>query len=171
MLPALMSTVVNVDVPVAVRSVTVAGEADEAPIVVPSIAPALMSTVARVAVPVALSVVNEPAPAVVPPMVTLSIAPELMSTEVITPVVILAVLRVVVPVTPNVLPIVNVPATAPLISTSSVSMCAVPSKYKSLNSKPDVPKSISLVITGIIAPSEKRNCSTAAEDTSTKTPT
>ena len=70
MLPALISTVDRVDVPEAVRAVTVAAAAVFAPIIVPSIAPPLISTVVRVDVPVALSVVNEPTPAVVPPMVT-----------------------------------------------------------------------------------------------------
>ena len=54
---------------------------------------------------------------------------------------------VVTPVTPK------VPATVAFTSTSKVSTCAVPSKNKSLNSKEDVPKSISLFVTGTIAPS------------------
>ena len=43
----------------------------------------------------------------------------------------------------------------------------VPSKYPSLNSKELVPKSISLSVTGTIAPSCILICSTAAEETST----
>jgi len=46
----------------------------------------------------------------------------------------------------------------------------MPSTYKSLNSKLDVPRSISLSVTGTIAPSCIRNCSTAADDTSLKNP-
>ena len=55
--------------------------------------------------------------------------------------------RVVAPVTPS------VPATVAFTSTSSVSIWAVPSRNKSLNSKEDVPRSISLSVTGTIAPS------------------
>jgi hypothetical protein len=71
---------------------------------------------------------------------------------------------VVAPVTPK------VPATVPFTSTSSVSICAVPSMKRSLNSNELVPKSISLSVTGDITPSEILICSTAAEDTSTNTP-
>ena len=73
--------------------------------------------------------------------------------------------RVVAPVTPN------VPATVAFSSTSSVSMCAVPSMCRSLNSVPDAPKSISLSVTGSIAPSWILTCSTAEELTSLKNPT
>jgi len=55
---------------------------------------------------------------------------------------------VVAPVTPK------VPATVPFTSTSSVSICAVPSIKRSLNSRELVPKSISLSVTGDITPSE-----------------
>ena len=67
--------------------------------------------------------------------------------------------RVVAPVTPNVLDSVVAPVTpkvVPIVAASStvrVSMVAVPSKYKFLNSKEEVPKSMSLSVTGIIAPS------------------
>ena len=54
---------------------------------------------------------------------------------------------VVAPVTPK------VPATVPFTSTSKVSTWAVPSKNKSLNSNELVPKSISLSVTGTMAPS------------------
>ena len=47
----------------------------------------------------------------------------------------------------------------------------MPSRYKSLNSKEAVPKSMSLSDTGIIAPSCIRTCSTAEELTSVKKPT
>jgi hypothetical protein len=50
----------------------------------------------------------------------------------------------------------------------NVSILAVPSINKSLNSKLDVPKSISLSVIGTIAPSCILNCCTAAEDTSLK---
>ena len=71
---------------------------------------------------------------------------------------------VVAPVTPK------VPATVPFTSTSSVSICAVPSINRSLNSRELVPKSISLSVTGDITPSDILICSTAALETSTKTP-
>ena len=74
-------------------------------------------------------------------------------------------LAVTAPVTPN------VPATVAFSSTSSVSMCAVPSMCRSLNSVPDAPKSISLSVTGSIAPSWILTCSTAEELTSLKNPT
>ena len=47
----------------------------------------------------------------------------------------------------------SVPATVAFSSTSRVSICAVPSKNISLNSNDAVPKSISLSVTGTIAPS------------------
>ena len=47
------------------------------------------------------------------------------------------------------------------------SMLAVPSTNKSLNSREEVPKSISLSVIGTIAPSCILNCCTAADDTST----
>ena len=84
--------------------------------------------------------------------------------------------RVVAPVTPNVeLSVVapvtpRVPATVAFASTARVSMVAVPSRYKSLNSSEDVPRSISLSVTGTIAPSCIRTCSTADPETSTYTP-
>ena len=43
----------------------------------------------------------------------------------------------------------------------------MPSTNKSLNSKLDVPKSISLSVIGTIAPSCILNCCVAVEDTST----
>ena len=48
-----------------------------------------------------------------------------------------------------------------------VSIFAVPSINKSLNSREEVPKSISLSVMGTIAPSCILICCTAAEDTST----
>ena len=56
-------------------------------------------------------------------------------------------LKAVAPVT------VSVPAIVAFSSMSNVSICAVPSMYKSLNSALDEPKSISLSVTGTIAPS------------------
>ena len=64
------------------------------------------------------------------------------------------------PVTPN------VPATVAFTSTSRVSICAVPSINISLNSSDAVPKSISLVVMGTIAPSCIRTCCVAAPPTS-----
>lgn len=55
-----------------------------------------------------------------------------------------------------------------LSSTVSVSIVAVPSINKSLNSKLDVPRSMSLSVTGTITPSCILICSTAEEDTSLK---
>ncbi len=49
----------------------------------------------------------------------------------------------------------------------NVSILAVPSINKSLNSREEVPKSTSLSVTGTIAPSCILTCSTAADDTST----
>ena len=74
-------------------------------------------------------------------------------------------LKAVAPVT------VSVPAIVAFSSTSNVSMCAVPSRYKSLNSVPDAPKSMSLSVTGSIAPSCIRTCSTAELLTSVNIPT
>ena len=68
------------------------------------------------------------------------------------------------PVTPN------VPATVALTSTSKVSIWAVPSINKSLNSKEDVPKSTSLSVTGETTQYDILICYTAALETSTKTP-
>ena len=48
-----------------------------------------------------------------------------------------------------------------------VSIFAVPSINKSLNSREEVPKSISLSVMGTIAPSCIINCCTAEDDTST----
>ena len=47
----------------------------------------------------------------------------------------------------------------------NVSILAVPSINKSLNSREDVPKSISLSVIGTIAPSCILNCCTADDDT------
>ena len=52
----------------------------------------------------------------------------------------------------------------------TVSIKAVPSMYKFLNSRVDPPRSMSLSVTGAIRPSEIRICSTAAALTSTNTP-
>ena len=54
-----------------------------------------------------------------------------------------------------------------IASAANVSIFAVPSINKSLNSREEVPKSISLSVIGTIAPSCILNCCTAAEDTST----
>ena len=61
------------------------------------------------------------------------------------------------PVTPN------VPATVALSSTVRVSILAVPSRWKSLNCNDVVPKSISLLVIGTIAPSWIRTCWTEEE--------
>ena len=83
-------------------------------------------------------------------------------------------LRVVnAPVLAEVAPIVAPSIVPPFISAVSAtraSTVAVPSKNKSLNSKELVPKSMSLSVTGTIAPSCTLICSTAALDTSTKNP-
>ena len=82
-------------------------------------------------------------------------------------------LSVVAPVTPNVLDNVVAPVTPKVVptvaasSTVNVSIVAVPSKYKSLNSSELVPKSMSLSVTGTIAPSAMYNCCTGLLDTST----
>ena len=103
-------------------------------------------------------------------------------------------LKVVVPVTvrlpptstlPVVVTVVNAPVEAELapmvapstvppfisaVSATKASVVTVPSKYASLNSTELVPKSMSLSVTGTIAPSWILICSTAALETSTNTP-
>ena len=69
-------------------------------------------------------------------------------------------LRAVTPAT------VSVVAIVADSSTSRTSICAVPSIKRSLNSKVDPPKSMSLSVTGTITPSWIRNCSTATPPTS-----
>ena len=64
----------------------------------------------------------------------------------------------------------TLPVTSPVNGPAKASEVTVPSKYASLNSNELVPKSISLSVTGTIAPSCILICSTAAEDTSTNTP-
>ena len=64
----------------------------------------------------------------------------------------------------------TVPPLMSAVSATSASVVTVPSKYASLNSTELVPKSMSLSVTGTIAPSCIRICSTALEDTCTKTP-
>jgi hypothetical protein len=61
----------------------------------------------------------------------------------------------------------TVPALISAVSATKLSMFAVPSIYKSLNSNKEVPKSISLSVTGTIAPSCILICSTAADETLT----
>ena len=63
-----------------------------------------------------------------------------------------------------------VPPFMSAVSATKASTVAVPSKYKSLNSRELVPKSMSLSVTGTIAPSWILTCSTAAPPTSTYTP-
>ena len=63
-----------------------------------------------------------------------------------------------------------VPPLISAVSATRLSIFAVPSMCKSLNSAPVAPKSTSLSVTGTIAPSWKRTCSTEEELTSTKTP-
>ena len=80
-----------------------------------------------------------------------------------------------VPVTAPALepPIVTPSIVPPLISAVSAtkaSVVTVPSKKASLNSKELVPKSMSLSVTGTIAPSWILICSTADEETWTKKP-
>ena len=60
-----------------------------------------------------------------------------------------------------------VPALISAVSATKASMLAVPSRYKSLNSREAVPRSMSLSVTGTIAPSWILSCSTDAADTST----
>ena len=62
------------------------------------------------------------------------------------------------------------PVTLPVNGPAKASEVTVPSKKASLNSREDVPKSISLSVTGTIAPSCILICSTAALLTSTKKP-
>ena len=52
------------------------------------------------------------------------------------------------PLTPSVVPTVREPATAAFSSTSSVSICAVPSRCKSIHSNVDVPKSLAPSVEG-----------------------
>jgi hypothetical protein len=62
---------------------------------------------------------------------------------------------------------VVVPVTVRLPPTATLPVVVIVSVYVSLNLKLVVPKSISLSVTGIIAPSAMYNCCTGAEDTST----
>ena len=77
-------------------------------------------------------------------------------------------------IAPALEPPIVTPSTVPpfisAVSATSASVVSVPSKKASLNSNELVPKSISLSVTGTIAPSCIRICSTALEDTSTKIP-
>ena len=175
-----MSTVVRVDVPDAVNVVNAPVLGTDAPTVAPSNVPPLISAVAATKDVLALSVVNVPATGVAEPITALSIAPELRSTDVI----VVVPTSVDVPVTVKLLfsvALVNVavvgeeapkivPSILPALI-STVAIVAVPCKCRSLNLAEFEPKSISLVVTGTITPSWKRTCSTAAEDTSTNTPT
>ena len=63
-----------------------------------------------------------------------------------------------------------VPALMSAVSATRLSMLAVPSMYRSLNSRELVPRSMSLSVTGTIAPSWKRTCSVDVPPTSTNTP-
>ena len=74
------------------------------------------------------------------------------------------------PVEAELAPIVapsTVPPLMSAVSATKASVVTVPSKNASLNSNELVPKSISLSVTGTIAPSCILICSTAAADTST----
>jgi hypothetical protein len=62
---------------------------------------------------------------------------------------------------------VVVPVTVRLPPTATLPVVVIVSVYVSLNLKLVVPKSISLSVTGIIAPSAMYSCCTDAEDTST----
>ena len=124
MLPPSISTDDNEDRPDASTVVKRAVLGLVTPICVASMLPPLMSTVAIVAVPETSKLLENVADVpVIPPVVSV---PE----------------SVVLPVTPR------VPATVALSSTSSVSMCAVPSRYKSRNSLVAVPKSRRFVADG-----------------------
>ena len=109
----------------------------------------------------ALGIMSEATSAVI---VTVSLA---ALPSVVFPLTVKFAVKVVLPVTPNVPPTVAFPIIPALASTSNVSIWAVPSKYKSLNSNELVPKSTSLSVTGIIAPSAMYNCCTGLLLTST----
>jgi hypothetical protein len=71
-------------------------------------------------------------------------------------------------VAPPSIRLISVPVAVTAVpSKLNVSIFAVPSINKSLNSREEVPKSISLSVIGTIAPSCILNCCTAADDTST----
>ena len=150
--PPLISTVVSVEVPVAVKEVNVPAAALEPPITTPSAVPPLISAVSAtsasiLAVPSTYKLRHsEPlAPRSYVSSVE-GIRGEATSAVTVT-VSDAASPRVVLPLT------VKLPMIPAFASTSSVSMCAVPSRNKSLNSNELVPKSISLSVTGTIAPS------------------
>ena len=143
---------------VAVVKVAVSGVV--APIIVPSIVPPSISTVANDARFDVSTVVKRAVSGLVTPICVASMLPPLMSTVAIVAVPVTPTLlekvadvpvmppvfsvpeSVVLPVTPR------VPATVAFSSTSSVSICAVPSRYKSRNSLVDVPKSRRFVVDG-----------------------
>ena len=74
---------------------------------------------------------------------------------------------VAVAVTPSSILISAAVAVIAVPSKLIASTLAVPSINKSLNSREEVPKSISLSVMGTIAPSCILNCCTAEDDTST----
>ena len=162
MLPPSTFTELSVAKPVDCRVVNLPVLCEFAPTVAPSIVPPLISAVAATKDVLALSVVNVPATGVAEPITALSIAPEFRSTDVI----VVVPTSVDVPVTLRLLfsvALVNVAVVgvlAPMIVPSilpalisTVARVAVPCKCKSLNLAEVEPKSMSLVVTGSIAPS------------------
>ncbi len=170
MLPALISTVASVAVPEAFKEVNVPAAALAPPMTAPSTVPPLMSAVSAtrasmLAVPSTYRL-RHSEPTAHKSYVSSAEGSNGEATSAVTVTVSLAASpRIVLPLT------VKFPIIPAFASTSSVSMCAVPSIYKSLNSRELVPRSISLLVTGTMAPSWIRICSTAALDTSTNTPT
>ena len=150
--PPLMSTVVNVDVPVAANVVKVPAPAELPPIVTPSIEPPSISAVPAtrasiLAVP-SIYRLRHSEPTAPKSYVSSAEGNRGEATSAVTVTVSLAAFpSVVFPFT------VRFPVRVELVSTCNTSIVAVPSRYKSLNCRLDVPKSISLVVTGTIAPS------------------
>ena len=139
----------------AVTTVPVIAKADDPPMTAPSIVPPLISAVASVARPVVVAVVNVLDVAELAPIIVPSIAPPLMSTVVSVDVPV-AAKAVNVPAAAELPPIVTpsiVPALMSAVSATRLSMLAVPSINKSLNCKLDVPRSMSLLVTGTTEPS------------------
>ena len=151
-LPPLISTVVSVDVPVAVKEVNVPAAALAPPITAPSTVPPLMSAVSAtrasmLAVP-SMYKLRHSEPTAPKSYVSSAEGSSGEATSAVIVTVSLAALpRVALPFT------VRLPVTTALASTCSASTVAVPSINKSLNCKLDVPRSMSLLVTGTTAPS------------------
>ena len=105
-------------------------------------------------------------PAVTPSIVSSSAS--LISAEPITKLVPVIVVPVIAAaLEPPIIAPSTVPPFMSAVSATRLSILAVPSMNKSLNSKLDVPKSMSLSVIGTMAPSCILNCCTEEDDTST----